>query len=242
MSVLQRGPRRLTVILVKQNVTEAAIVFQVQHAVAVGPKNFFYAFFADGRQTEVVIGSFNDHFVRAYSVHAIEKSIALAVEPAFDAQRRKFIGHHAQTPPRRIFSAAIAAVGQNFGGRLPFTAGTKRTVWRALDFHAFAHEIHRAVRAISGNDDPASGDRVFAKLRQVLAPSLRDNNTPITRWWRAAAHVRNLYSTTAFCTAMYPGAVRIPNRLHLSRSAFPRVKRPFMQPNRWFFSGARFNG
>ena len=181
MGVFQGRAGGLAMILVEQDIAKTAVVFQVQHAVAIGPENFLHAFFADGRQAEVVVGRFNNHFVRADPVHAIEQAVTFAIEPAFDSQRRKFVRHHPETPSGGVLAAAVSAVGQNFGGRLPFTAGAKRTMRRALDFHAFAHEVHRTIGAIGGNDDPAPCNGVFAKLRQVLIRSFRFGSYTTTR-------------------------------------------------------------
>ena len=73
-----------------------------------------------------MIGRFDDHFVRADAVHAIEQAVALAVEIAFDAERRKFIGDDAKRPAGRVSAAAVAAVGQNLGRRLALVAGAER--------------------------------------------------------------------------------------------------------------------
>ena len=58
---------------------------------------------------------FDDHFVRADAVHAVEQAFAFAVEIAFDPERREFVGNYAQRPAGRVFAAAIAAIGENFG-------------------------------------------------------------------------------------------------------------------------------
>ena len=142
------------------------------------------------RQRELVIGRFDDHLVRAHAVHAVEHALAFAVETAFDAQRRKFIGHHAQRPSGRVPSAAVASVGQNFRRSLSFVAGTERTNADSLDLHALAHKIRRAPGAVRGNDDPAASDRVSAKFRQTyLLDSKRSMEDRTRTLWT--------YSTTS---------------------------------------------
>ena len=96
-----------------------------------------------------MIGRFDDHFVRADAVHAIEQAFAFAIQAAFNSQRRKFIGDHAERPTRRILAAAVASIGENFGGRLPFISGAKGTKGGPLIFDALADEIHgRLARSV----------------------------------------------------------------------------------------------
>src|ERR1700733_6772683 len=169
------GPGRLAVIFEKQNVAEAPIVFQIEHAVAISPQNFFHAFFVDQRERLLVIGRFDDHFVRAHSVHTIEKAFAFAVQSSFDPQRRKLVGHHSHRPSRSVLAAAVAPVGENLLRRLAFIARAERAnSWVAFYVHTLPNEIHWPLAAIGGDDDPASGNGILAKLRQtfllVLAP------------------------------------------------------------------------
>jgi len=89
-------------------------------------------------------------------------SFALAVQVALDSQRRKFVGYHAHLPARRIRGASIAAVLQNFRGRLRFIAVAERAGSHSLDLNALAQKIRRAFGPIRRNDDPSSGDGVFA--------------------------------------------------------------------------------
>src|ERR1700723_877588 len=112
-----------------------------------------------------------DHFVRADSIHAIEKALAFAVQSSFDAQRGKFIGNHANRPSGSVFAAAVASVGEDLLGRLAFIARAEGASSRvALDVHALPNEIHGALAAIGRDDDPASRDGILAKLRQNSPP------------------------------------------------------------------------
>jgi hypothetical protein len=171
--VLERGAGRFAVIFEQENVAESAVVLQIQHAIAIGPENFLDGFLGHAGQREVVIRRFDDYFVRADAVHAVEKSIAFAIQAAFDAQRRKFIGHYAERPTRRVFTAAIPAVSKNFTRRLTFVTGAERTIRVALDDNALANKIHRAIGPVCGNDYPTSRDGISAKLWQTCPPVLR---------------------------------------------------------------------
>ena len=67
----------------------------------------------------------HDHFVRADAVHLVEQAFALAIQFAFDSQRRKPVRHHANAPTRRVRPAAIAPIHQNFRRRLDLRARDK---------------------------------------------------------------------------------------------------------------------
>ena len=118
------------------------------------------------RERELMVGSFDDYFVRAHAVHAIEHAIAFAVEAPLDAKRRKFIGHHAQRPPGRVPPAAVAPISKDFRRGLSFISRAEGTNSDSLDLNAFPHKIRRAPVPVRGNDDPASSDGVSAKFRQ----------------------------------------------------------------------------
>src|ERR1700721_1239142 len=167
MSVLERSTGRLAVIFEEQDVAEAAIVFQIEHPIAVRPENFLPRFFAQVRERLHVIRRFDDHFVRAHAVHAIEQAFALAIEAPFNSQSRKFIRDNAQRPARRVLSCTVAAVGENFRRRLAFIAGTERTGGSSFDLNALANEIERPLATLGGNNNPAARDRIPAKLRQT---------------------------------------------------------------------------
>ena len=46
MRVFQRGSGRLAVIFEEQNIAKTAVIFEVEHPVAVGPEYLFYRSFA----------------------------------------------------------------------------------------------------------------------------------------------------------------------------------------------------
>src|ERR1700683_3184355 len=168
MSVFDGGTGGLSVILKQQDVAKAAVILQIQHAIAVGPKHFLDRFITDGGERGFVVRRFDDYFMGADAVHAVEEAFAFVVQAAFNAERRKLVGHYAQRPAGCVFSAAVAAIGEDFGGSFSFIAGAERTIRVALDLNAFADKIHGAFGAIGGNDNPAPGNWIFAKLRQIF--------------------------------------------------------------------------
>ena len=91
----------------------------------------------------------DDDFVRADAVHFVEQAFALAVEFAFDAQRGKSIGDHANVPAGGIRACAIAAIRQDFGRGLQFISRTKGTILRWPGEHTFPKKIHGPLTAVS---------------------------------------------------------------------------------------------
>jgi hypothetical protein len=57
-----------------------------------------------------VVGSFNNNFVSANTVHPVKQTFAFPVEIALNPQRGEFVGDHAHLPAGCIRAAAIAAV------------------------------------------------------------------------------------------------------------------------------------
>ena len=63
-----------------------------------------------------MLGRLDDHFVRADAVHAVEHALALAIQFAFDAQRRKLVGHYAQVQPGVLGPPPLRPYAKTSGG------------------------------------------------------------------------------------------------------------------------------
>src|SRR5260370_37636310 len=98
MRMIDRRARSFTVLLEEQNVSEALVILQVQHAITVPPEYVFHGTLRQSSQRRRMVWRFHDHFMSDDSVHLVEEAFSFAVQPAFDAQCRKFIGHHTNTP------------------------------------------------------------------------------------------------------------------------------------------------
>src|SRR5258708_7054299 len=173
MRMLQRRAGCFAVIFEHQDVLEAAVLLEVENAVAEGPEQVFHALDRHGGQALHVVRRLDHDFVRADSVHPVKHAVSLAVEVALDAQCGKFVRHHAQVPSGGgAVSIFRGTVGQNLRRRLALIAGTKRTESPALDIDALAGKISRPTGTVGGDDDPASGNRIFAKFRHtaILQP------------------------------------------------------------------------
>src|SRR5260370_9517622 len=128
MRMIDRRARSFTVVLEDQNVSEALVILQVQHAIPVPPEYVFHGTLRQSSQRRRMVWRFHDHFMSADSVHLVEEAFSFAVQPAFDAQCRKFIGHHTNTPTRCVGPPAVSAINQNLGRRLVFVAPAKGAI------------------------------------------------------------------------------------------------------------------
>src|SRR5260370_38905780 len=124
------------VILENENVPEALVIFQVQHAVAVSPEHVFHGALWQSRQRRRMIRRLHDHFMSADSVHLVEEAFPFAVQIAFDAQRWEFVRYHSDTPARSVGPAAVPAIYQNLSRRLDFVPPAKGTSLRLLGDNA----------------------------------------------------------------------------------------------------------
>ena len=96
--MIERRARRLAVILEDDDVAEAAVAFEVLHAVAEGAQHLLHGRLPHRRERIDVAGGFDDHFVRADAVHPVEQALAAAIERALDAEHGKLIRDDAQVP------------------------------------------------------------------------------------------------------------------------------------------------
>src|SRR5215475_5757830 len=105
------------VILKNQDTAEALVVFQIEHAVAVSPKNIFESAFGNRRERGSMIRRFNYDLVRADAIHFVEKTFALAVQFAFNFQCRKFVGYNTNRPAGGVRAAAISSIDEQLRRR-----------------------------------------------------------------------------------------------------------------------------
>ncbi len=159
--MLERSSRSFAMILENQDVAEALVVFQVEHAVAIGPKNVFHCFLRQLRQGGLVLRRFDDDFVRADAVHLVEQAFAFAVQFPFNAQSGKSIRHDADIPSRCVRAGAIAAVGENLRRRLRFIARAEGAIEGRPGKYAFAQKIHGALAPFRGDDYPPPCNWIF---------------------------------------------------------------------------------
>src|SRR5580698_1390968 len=184
MRVLERRAGSFAVVLENKNVFEAAVLLEIQNAVAEGPKHVFNALGRQSGQGGIVVGGFNDDLMRAHAIHPVEHALGLAVQTAFNAERRKFVGHHSHRPPRRIplwrrAAVSVGAISLNFRRSLGLVAVAKGAK-TALKFHSIAGKIGRALGAVGRNNDPPAYNWIFSKLRQEMIPfNMKAQSNPL---------------------------------------------------------------
>src|SRR5260370_40499991 len=102
-------------ILENENVTEALVILQVQHAVPVAPQHVFDGTFGKGGECCKMVWRLNHDFVCADSVHLVKETFSFTVQIALDAQSREFVWHNANAPAWRVWASAVASVNEDFG-------------------------------------------------------------------------------------------------------------------------------
>ena len=163
--MFQRRARRLAVILEEDDVAEAPVALQIVDAIFERPENFFDLLFRHFAERHGVLRRLDDDLMRADAVHLVVHAVALAVQLAFDAEHRKFVGHDAHAPARLVARrrccgtpAPRAASYARFRNR----KGRRRTGRR----RRMPDKIAGALGAIGCNDDPSTRDRVLPQFGQ----------------------------------------------------------------------------
>src|SRR5260370_10113393 len=84
-------PGGFPVILEDENVAEALVILQVQHAVAIAPEHILDGTFGQARERRKMIRRLNHDFVRADAVHLVKDTFSFAGQFALDPQHWKFV-------------------------------------------------------------------------------------------------------------------------------------------------------
>src|SRR6266436_687249 len=168
--MLEGSAGGFAVIFEDEHVAEALVVFQVEHAVAVGPQNILDGARRERGEGGHVVGRFDNDFVSADAVHFIEEAFAFAVEIAFNDERGEAIGNDANVPAGGVGAATIAAVNENFGRRFPRSVemmtqrpviGSLRNSGKASLLEFKSHDTD-APRQCSASDCTASGGAFYS--------------------------------------------------------------------------------
>src|SRR5229473_2033182 len=158
------------VILENENVAEALVILQVQHAVAIAPEHVFHSTFGQAGERGKMVWRLNHHFMRANSVHLVKETFAFAIQFALDAQRGKFVRDNPDAPARRVGASAVPTVNENFRWSSRLVADAKGAILLFSRDDALTEEVVRALPSFRRNDHPAARYRVFTQLRQSTPP------------------------------------------------------------------------
>ena len=179
----------------------------------IGPQDVLDGALGQRGQRAVVVGRFDDDFVRADAVHAVEQAFAFAVQVAFDAQRRKLVGHDAHAPAGRVRPAAVAAIGQDFRRRLALVAVAERAEALPVIFTlSRTKSVGRLARSVE-----------MMTQRPVMG-SLRSSGTailPVLYYITSAANSTSCSATAPSCRVCQCNAARAGLRSGSSEPAKP---------------------
>src|SRR5580692_1008611 len=159
--MLDGSSRRFAMILEDQHVTEALVVLQIEHAIAISPQHIFQRLLRQLSQRGLMLRRLDNDFMSADAIHLVEQAFAFAIQFAFNSQRGKTVGHHANVPAAAISPATIPAISENFGRRLGLVARAERAIlWRTRK-NGLAQKVHGTLPTVCGNNDPPRGNWIF---------------------------------------------------------------------------------
>ena len=161
MRMLHRRAGGFAIVTEHHDVAKSAIFFQISRAFSKCPEEFLDLPFRHISQGGVVVRGFDHHLVSANPVHLVVHALALAVQIAFDAQRRKFVRHHTHAPTRFVTAAAVP-ISQDFRRRLMLMAVIEGADSWLAGRHRLTDKIAGTLRAIGGYDDPSPRDWVVS--------------------------------------------------------------------------------
>src|SRR5260370_22881791 len=157
-------------ILENENVAEALVILQVQHAVPIAPEHVFHGAFGQGGKRRKMVRRFDHDFVRADSIHFVKEAFSFAVQFALDAQRGKFVWNNPDAPARRVGAAAVPSVNENFRRSSSFIAHAEGAILLFSWDDALSEEVVRPLSTFCRDNHPSSRDRVLTQLRQSNPP------------------------------------------------------------------------
>src|SRR5712675_793322 len=117
-----------------------------------------------------MVWRFNHHFMRTDSIHLVKESFTFTVQIALDAQRWKFVRHHADAPTGGVWTAAVPSIDKNLRRSARFIPRTEGTIFLFSGDDALSKEVVRALSSFRRNDHPSARDRVFPQLRHSNPP------------------------------------------------------------------------
>src|SRR3981081_1462066 len=102
-----------------------------------------------------MIGCFDNHLMRADSVHTVEHSLALTIQLPFDLEHRELVRHNTQGPAGFVRASTLPEC-QNFRGCLLLGAITEGAEAVAKGTRRLAHKVGRALGKALGPQYPAA--------------------------------------------------------------------------------------
>src|SRR5437868_9243624 len=140
-------------VLEDQDVLESPVLFQVKNAITEGPQYIYNPLRRQSGKRGVVIGCFDDHFMRPDPIHAVKHAFRLAVQSASNAQRRELVGNDSHGPSRAIAlrrraAIQVGTISLNLGRGLALIAVAKRAKSPLILIFSRTKSVGRLARSV----------------------------------------------------------------------------------------------
>src|SRR5258708_29718521 len=89
-------------VLENENVAEALIILQVQHAIPIPPEHVLHGTFGQTGERCKMVWRLNHDFVGADAIHLVKQTFSFAVQIAFYSLRGKLVWHYSDAPARSV--------------------------------------------------------------------------------------------------------------------------------------------
>ena len=163
VGVLERGARGRAVVLEHQDVLEAWVLLEVDHAFAEREEHVRDGFDRERGERGRVRRRLDHDLVGADAVHPVEEPFARRLELPLDPEGGELVRHDAVRPPRPVRTALGAPAGEELGRGLVLVALAEDALG-ADRSHRLRDEIRGSARPVGRDDHPPADDRVFPEL------------------------------------------------------------------------------
>ena len=157
------APAGAAVVLENKDVSESRVFLQIDHAIAIGPQHILDPLRRHVGQAICVVRGLDDDFMCADPIHAIVEAEALAVEVAFDLERRELIRHDTHGPVLAVGLHRLWPVGHDFFRRQSLLSWAKWAEGCGQRSGALqGNEIVRPSVPFRRNNHPPTDNRITA--------------------------------------------------------------------------------
>ncbi len=165
MRMGQSRPGRSAVVLEDQDVTEAHVVQEIGHPIAIGVDHFDHLARAVLAGLLIVRRRFDHDLVRADAAHPVVEPFGLLVEAPFDPEGRIAVRDDPHAPFLGTLVSVVRTIGEHFGRSHPLVAGAEGTGFPRSDRRGVPAERAGAMTTLARDDHPPSDDWILAQLR-----------------------------------------------------------------------------
>src|SRR3989442_11419193 len=163
VGVPERGAGGRAVVLEPQDVFEAWVLFEVEHALAEREEHIRHGVDRERRERGRMDRRLDHDLVSAHAVHPVEEPLARGLELPFDPQHGELVGQHPVGPAGPVRATLLAPTGEDLARGLVLVAFAEDALGPDR-LHRLGDEIRRPPRAFGGDDHPAADDRVLPEL------------------------------------------------------------------------------